>query len=212
MVRTGLKMLIESWSGVQVVGEVGTPAEAVQAVEVDEPDILLLDLDFTGDLGGLEHLQKLGSEGGETRIIVLTDMMDSEAHLRAVRMGAMGVVCKKKSPDDLRKAIEKVHSGEAWLDRSLTASVIAEISRKPKPDPEVERIATLTERERQVAALVCEGLANGAIGDRLFITETTVRHHLTSIFSKLEVSNRFELAIFLYRHKFADTPKPVSRS
>ncbi len=212
MIRTALKMLIQSWSGVQVVGEVGTPAEAIKAVETERPDILLLDLDFTGDLGGLEYLQKLGSAGAETRIIVLTDMMDSEAHLRAVRLGAMGVVCKKKSPEDLHKAIEKVYSGEAWLDRSLTASVIAEISRKPKVDPEVERIATLTERERQVSTLVCEGLANGAIGERLFISETTVRHHLTSIFSKLEVSNRFELAIFLYRHKFANTPKAVART
>ena len=102
MVRAGLKMLIESWPGTQVVGEVGTPAEAVKAIENEQPDILLLDLDLTGDLGGLELLQKLNPAGGEARIIVLTDRVDSDAHVRAVRLGAMGVVCKKKSPEDLQ--------------------------------------------------------------------------------------------------------------
>ncbi len=211
MIRAGLKLLIESWPETQVVGDIETPAEAVDALEKKRPDILLLDLDLTGDLSGLEFLQKLSSSRGDARIIVLTDLLDSDVHVRAVQLGAMGVVCKKKNPADLRKAIEKVYSGEAWLDRSLTASVIAEISRKPKANPEVERIATLTERERQVATLVCEGLSNGAIGSRLFISETTVRHHLTSIYGKLEVSNRFELAIFLYRHKFASAPTSVTR-
>jgi two-component system nitrate/nitrite response regulator NarL len=118
----------------------------------------------------------------------------------------MGLVLKEKAPDELFKAIEKVYAGEVWLDRSLTALVLSKIVRSngtKKIEPETDKIALLTEREREVVTLVSEGLGNKGIAERLFISPTTVRHHLTSIFRKIEVSNRFELIILLHQQKLA---------
>ena len=198
-------MLIESREGLKVVGEAGTRGEAVLMANRERPDIILLDLDMGGGGRALELLSELLAASNKTRIVVLTGMRDPEIHQRAVRSGAMGLVLKEMAPEELLKAIEKVHAGEAWLDRSLTASVISRFSRPGRSsqprDSEGGRLASLTEREREVLGLVGEGLKNKQIADRLFISETTVRHHLTSIFGKLDVSSRFELIIFIYRHK-----------
>jgi len=205
VVRAGIRMLIESREGLKVVGEAGTRGEAVLMANRERPDIILLDLDMGGGGRALELLSELLAASNKTRIVVLTGMRDPEIHQRAVRSGAMGLVLKEMAPEELLKAIEKVHAGEAWLDRSLTASVISRFSRPGRSsqprDSEGGRLASLTEREREVLGLVGEGLKNKQIADRLFISETTVRHHLTSIFGKLDVSSRFELIIFIYRHK-----------
>jgi two-component system, NarL family, nitrate/nitrite response regulator NarL len=204
VVRAGLRMLIESWPGMQMIGEAGDSAGALTITAREKPDIILLDLDLGQGNSGLDILPELLSSVGQGRIIILTGVRDSEVHHHAVRLGAMGLVLKEKAAEDLRKAIEKVHDGEVWFDRSLTASIFARMSRAneaKKSDMEASKIASLTDREREVATLVGEGLKNKEIGERLFISETTVRHHLSSVFSKLDVSNRFELIIFLYRHK-----------
>ena len=123
-----------------------------------------------------------------------------------MHLGAVGVVLKEKAPEVLIKAIEKVHEGEIWLDRAMVANVFSAASRfrdTRKNDPGGSQDRTLTEREREVIALVGEGLRNKQIADRLFISEGTVRNHLTTIFSKLEVSDRFELLIYSYRHSLA---------
>ncbi len=125
-------------------------------------------------------------------------------HERVVRLGAVGLVHKNRATDELRRALEKVHAGEAWLDRTLTANVIVGIARAGglhKLDSEPERIASLTQRQSEIASLVCNGLKNREIAERLYISETTVRHHLTSIFNKLEVSSRFKLISLLYRNR-----------
>jgi DNA-binding NarL/FixJ family response regulator len=122
----------------------------------------------------------------------------------------MGIVAKDKAADVLINAIKVVRKGEAWLDPATTASMLGEMSRAPKPkplDPEAEKIATLTNREREVVTLIGEGIRNKEIADRLFISETTVRHHLTSIFDKLDVDDRVELLIYAYKHKLADPPR-----
>jgi len=119
------------------------------------------------------------------------------------------LVLKERSTEILLKAIEKVHAGEVWLERSMIAAVLSEMTRKNerKPtNPEAANIATLTPREREVITLIGEGLRNKQIAQRLFISETTVRHHLTSIFSKLHVSERLELVIYAYRHGLAKIP------
>ena len=117
----------------------------------------------------------------------------------------MGIVSKGQAADELLKAINKVHAGEVWLNRSLTANLITSIARNDEQtkrmQAEAAELETLTYREREVATLAGEGLKSKEIGARLFISEITVRHHLTSIFSKLDVSNRLGLILFLYRHK-----------
>jgi two-component system nitrate/nitrite response regulator NarL len=209
VVRAGLRMLIESWPGLKVVAEAASKSDALAIVSAQKPDIILIDLDSSHEGSGMEFLSELRSIADEGNLIVLTSMRDSDVRLRAVRHGASGVVLKEKAAEELRKAIEKVHQGEIWLDRALTADVLSELwktNNGKKPPSEADKFATLTPREQEVAKLVSEGISNEEIGSRLFISQTTVRHHLTSIFSKLEVSNRFELLIFLYRHKLVKPP------
>ena len=208
IVRAGLRMLIEAHPGMVVVGEAGNRDEALAAAAQEQPDIILLDLDLAGE-SGLSFLGEILNHVHEARLLILTGVCDVEMHRHAVRLGAVGLVLKEKAAEVLIKAIEKVHNGEVWLDRSLTASVLTEMSQANKPkkaDPEAAKIAALTEREREIIALVCEGLKNKQIAERLFISEATVRNHLTSVLSKLKLSDRFELALFSYRHGLGQPP------
>ena len=201
-------MLIENHRGMVVVGEAGTRVDALAIATREKPQIILLDLDM-GKESGLDFLRELLSTAAGARVVMLTGVRDPEAHRRAVHLGAMGLVLKDKAAEVLIKAIEKVHAGEVWLDRSLTASVLFEMSQADqtrRADPEAEKIKSLTSREREIVGLVCEGLKNKQIGDRLFISEATVRNHLTSILSKLELSDRFELALYSYRQRLAKPP------
>jgi two-component system nitrate/nitrite response regulator NarL len=213
-VRSLLRILIESQLGLKVIGEAGNRADALAIAARKQPDIILLDLDLGRD-SGLDFLPELFTAAKDARVLVLTGVRDPGAHARAVRLGAMGLVMKEEAAEVVIKAIEKVHAGEVWLDRSTAAKVLTEITRAPEAkksdppteakesDPEVVKIATLTEREREVIALIGEGLKNKQIATRLQISETTVRHHLTSVFGKLGVSDRLELVIYAYRNSLA---------
>lgn len=208
VVRAGLRMLLESQPGLSVVGEACDRAGAVPLASREQPDIVLLDLDL-GVESGLDLIPDLLAAASETRILILTGIRDAQVHRRAIRLGAMGLVEKETAGDELIKAIEKVKAGEVWLDRSTTASLLAEMSQAEmsrRNDVESGKIAMLSERERDVITLIGEGLSNKRIAERLFITETTVRHHLTSIFAKLGVSDRLALLIYAYRCRLAEPP------
>jgi len=208
-VRAGLRMLIESRPGLRVVAEVESCATAPGAVALEKPDIVLLGLSFCPQDKCLDLLPELLSAHRQSRIILLANARDVETLHRAMDLGAMGVVHWEKAPLELVKAIEKVHAGELWLDRSLTARIIVSRSRfnaNSNLYAETNKISSLTAREREVGALVGAGLRNKEVANRLFISETTVRHHLTSIFSKLDVANRLEFMVFLHQHNVA-TPQ-----
>jgi two-component system nitrate/nitrite response regulator NarL len=188
-----------------VVAEAGTRAEAVQAATRVQPDIMLLDLDMGGE-SGLSFLPDLFDAARKAKILVLTGVRDPEVHRRAVRAGARGVVFKEKAVDVLIKAIDKVHGGEIWLDRALSTSLLEELSRPSaalEDDPETARINTLSTREKEIIRVTALGLRNKEIAGQLFITDVTVRHHLTSIYGKLGVADRFELAVYAFRHGLA---------
>ncbi len=206
--RAGLRLLVESGPDMTVIGETASAAEAVRMASHEQPDIVLVDLD-NHDGAHLECLSSLFEATKASRVLVLMDGQDHELGQRAVRLGATGIVFKDKAPDVLITAIQKVHAGEAWLDRFTIASVLTEMSRgnhRNPGSPEAEGIATLTKREREVITLVAMGLRNKQIAERLFISDVTVRHHLTSVFGKLLVSDRFELMIYAYRHGLAEPP------
>jgi DNA-binding NarL/FixJ family response regulator len=207
VVRAGLRLLIESRPGLVVVGEAAYHADALALAAREQPDIILLDLDL-GTENGLDLLPRLLSIASQARVLILTGVRDVEGHRQALRQGAMGLVLKEQAPELLLKAIEKVYAGEVWLDRVMLASVLGEMALggATPANSVASRIATLTEREREVGVLVGEGLKNKQIGDRLSISETTVRHHLTSIFGKLGVESRLEMAIFVHRHGLTKGP------
>ena len=207
-VRAGLRLIVQSRTGMTIVGEAGNRDDALSLADSEHPDIILLDLDLGGD-SGMALIADLIAAACEARIIILTGLRDPEAHRQAVLLGAMGIVKKEKAAEVLITAIERVHAGEAWLDPSLMAGVLTEMTRSSrgrKTDPEKDKIAALTNREREVIALVGEGIKSKEIAGRLFISETTVRHHLTSIFDKLGVADRVELLIYAYRHGLASPP------
>lgn len=201
VVRAGLRMLIESRPDMVVVGEAADCAKALEIATREHPDIILLDLDL-GAERGMDLLAALKTTAMDTRVLILTGVIRAEDHRQAISNGAMGLVLKEQAPEVLLKAIEKVHVGEVWIDRTMLASVLSDrASGRAKPiDAAATRIALLTDREREVSALVGQGLKNKQIAKHLSISETTVGHHLTSIFDKLGVENRLELIIFTHRH------------
>jgi DNA-binding NarL/FixJ family response regulator len=210
--RFGIRTLIEKHVELRLVGDVSDGASALQIAEREQPDVILLDL-YLDDEDGFGLLPKLLNVASKAKVIILTASHDSEVHAEAIRCGASGVVLKTNPFEVLIKAIEAVMAGEVWLDQKTTAKLLGELSRSRRPqpaDPDVTKIAMLSPREREVIALVGEGLKNQQIADRLFISETTVRHHLTSIFDKLGVTDRVELIIFAYNHGLATMPRKSS--
>lgn len=209
LVRAGLRTLIEQQRTLHVVGEAETSAAALDLVAREQPDVIVLDLDLGGE-SGVELIPELRAVTSHARILVLTGLVHAEQHQQAIRLGAVGLVQKVQAFDVLIHAIKRVAAGEAWLDPGLVASVLIDMSRAPgetQINSEATKIASLTDREREVIALICEGLQNRSVGERLSITETTVRHHLTSIFAKLGVDNRLELVIYAYRNGLAQLPR-----
>jgi two-component system nitrate/nitrite response regulator NarL len=205
VVRAGLRMLIDQNPAMKVIGVAGNGAEALALAASEQPNMIILDI-LLGDEDGLTLLPELREAATDARVLVLTGLRSSESQRRAIVAGAMGVVLKEHAAEVLLKAIIKVHQGEVWLDRSMMGSVLDEMTQAPEIDPEKARIASLTDRECQVIALIAEGLKNKQIGERLFISETTVTHHLSSIFSKLGVSDRLELIIYAFRNRLAQLP------
>jgi len=208
IVREGLRMLIENHPGTKVVAMATTRSEALEIIAHEPCDLIILDLEF-GGYSALSFIPQLREAAKTARVLVLTGSRDSETHEKAAQLGAMGVVLKEDAEDRLIKAIEKVYSGEAWLDRITLGNLLWKMSNQDKDsvDPRAKQISTLTDRERQVIALIAEGLKNRQIAERLFISPTTVTHHLSSIYSKLGVSDRLELVIYAFANKLAKMPE-----
>jgi two-component system, NarL family, nitrate/nitrite response regulator NarL len=208
LVRAGFRSLLESERAMVVVGEAGTAAEALVLVAQTKPEIILFESNL-GDHQGLDLIARLIEASSGARLILLTDETDSAIHQQAVRFGAMGVILKTQPGDILFVAIHKVNAGEAWLGRTLVANVLAKLVQErqvDEDDPDAARIASLSDREIEVVDLIGEGMKNKEIAAKLSISESTVRHHLTSIFGKLDVSDRLELIIYAYQHKLAKLP------
>jgi DNA-binding NarL/FixJ family response regulator len=206
VIRAGLRMLLEQDQSMSVVAMVGTRAEALRFAASEQPDIIILDL-LLGDDDGLAFLPELCETSPESRVLVLTGVQNPDSYRGAIRRGAMGIVLKEHAAEVLLKAIKKVSEGQVWIDRSMMGEMIQEFSKSSSADPEQAKIAALTDREREVIMLVGEGLKNKSIANRLFISETTVTHHLSSVFSKLDVSDRLELTIYAFRHGLAKIPQ-----
>jgi two-component system nitrate/nitrite response regulator NarL len=224
VVRAALRMLIEKQPGMVVVGEAGSTKDAIAIAGREQPEIIVLDL-CLGEERGLDLIPELIAVSEESKIIVLTGVQDPEEHHAAMRQGAMGVVNKEMPADMLLKAIERVNAGELWLNRHMTARLVTGMRRDlDAPKHGAEAPTQLTNREHEIISLVAEGLKNKQIADRLCISEATVRHHLTSILKKLDVSDRLELLIYAYQNnlvsikrgngssKMASLPQALGRS
>lgn len=201
IVREGLRMVIENDDEINVVGESENISNALTLIQDEKPDVILLDLDL-GTESSLDHIQKILDLSENSRILILTGVTDENQHRRAMQNGANGIVLKNHAGNTLLKAIKKIHQGEAWVDRTLTAKLLSDANhRSVQYNQEQIKIASLTNREREIIKLIAEGLVNKEIAARLFIGDKTIRNSLTVIYSKLEVSNRLELAIYASKNK-----------
>lgn len=206
VVLAGLKQMLGD-ANLIVTHEASTVDDAVSVMSNAYPDVAIVDPD-SNDVT-LHAVTQL-NEAGLNRVLVFTTVTDPKVHRLAFELGALGVVLKDQPADTLIRAVRKIHAGEAWLERVQTANLLNAIRRRR--DPEEAKIESLTKREREVIKMVTLGLNGAAIGERLFISEATVRNHLTSILSKLELANRFELAVYAFRHRLVDLQgsEPVS--
>ena len=231
IVREGLSLLVNHQPGFRVVGAASTTKDALAIAEREQPDVALLDIKL-GNEDGIDCLSQMQTVSPKTRSLILTGLSDVEIHYAAVSQGAMGIVRKIEGPDILMNAIRKVLAGEVWLSGELMTRVVKDFRQAranaatgandaitgaapalewrlpvPRRDAYEEvKIARLTDREREVIELIGQGMRNQQIADKLCISVITVRHHLTSIFSKLELGDRFELAIYAFRHGLAKPP------
>ena len=202
LMRTGIRLIIESHPEMKVVGEAGNSDEAFELIDSSQPNIMLLSLDSEGIIG-LELIQKLLSDTINLRIILLAQGNEAPTILSAVKAGVLGIVLKNQAQEVLIKAIEKVHAGEIWIERSMITDLLSGFVHNKQAiaqDPETRRIGLLSAREIKVIQLLGKGLRNKQIAEQLCLSETTVRHYLTSIYNKLDVKDRLELLVYANRH------------
>jgi DNA-binding NarL/FixJ family response regulator len=208
LIRAGIRLLIENQQGMKVVGEAGDLSEGLEIVADLKPNIILLELNLVRQ-PKLDIIPSIINATKQARLILITDTGDAQVPYQAVEDGVMGVVFKTQEPETLIKAIEKVNAGEVWLERSMIANVLSRLSRDQyltKMNSEMESITQLSEREKVLIRLIGQGFKNKKIAVQLSISETTVRHQLTSIYRKLGVSDRLELLV--YAHRFGLVKKP----
>ncbi|MCL4524508.1 MAG: response regulator transcription factor [Acidobacteria bacterium] len=200
--RDGLRKLLDAEDDITIVGEAATGTQCIQLLGKLRPDILLLDLRMP-DKDGLAVLEEVNFDSLPTRVIVLTATEDDREVVRAVRMGARGIVLKDSATDLLIKSIRTVYSGEIWLDKKKTSDVIEAFKKSAESGPRRDK-PLLSDREKEIVGLVAQGFRNREIGEKLFISEQTVKNHLHNIFDKLGVSDRLELALYSLHHKVID--------
>lgn len=202
VVRLGLKSLLEHRENFEVVGEAASAREAVEQVARQRPDIVLMDIRLPGP-SGIEACEEITTQYPNTRVIMLTSYAEDEMLFSAIRAGASGYVLKQIAGEDLIKAIEAVGKGEALLDPAVTQRVFQEVRRAVKEE-EASAFANLSQQERHVLMLVSEGKTNREIAKALFLGEGTVRNYVSSILSKLGVSNRAEAAAYAVEHNLKE--------
>ena len=201
----GLTRLIESERPrMDVVGTATTSDEALTQIGLLQPDVILLDI----DLGGTSTIQVIPGllANAGSKILIFTGSRDQKMLDLAIRSGARGVLCKDASAEHVIKAIEKIAAGEIWLDRQTLGRVFSEFVAPRVPPPQnsaLSKYSTLTAKEQKVVADVVKGsgASNAVLAERLFISEHTLRNHLTSVYHKLGVSNRLELYVYAVKNE-----------
>ncbi len=208
LVSAGIRRILEDHQGMKVIGETSDFKVGIQIIADLKPDIILLEFNPIRPTD-LVFIPKITGAFKQARLILITDDQDHHVLLQAVEYGVMGIVLKTQKPETLIKAIMKVSAGEVWLERSMIAHALSRLSSNhdlTKTNSEKTNINQLSKREKEVIILIGEGFKNKEIAAQLNISEATVRHHLTSIFSKTQVSDRLELLVYAHRVGLIEKP------
>jgi DNA-binding NarL/FixJ family response regulator len=197
MVRAGLRMLLAEEPDIEVVAEAGNGLEAIAQAARYHPDVVLMDIRMP-ELDGLEATRRILAADERARVLILTTFNLDDYVYEALRAGASGFVLKDEPPEQLIAAVRTIAAGDALLSPSVTRSVIAQFTRggRQLPPPAME---TLTPREKDVFRLIAAGLSNAEIGRELFISDTTVKTHVTRLLQKLEVRDRAQAIVMAYQ-------------
>jgi NarL family two-component system response regulator LiaR len=207
IVREGLRTLLATEPQLQLVGEAADGVEAVAQVRAQRPDVALLDL-VMPRMGGVEAIEAIHRDVPDTRVLVFSNYADDDNVFSAIRAGAAGYVLKDASPDELLSAIRQVAQGAAALHPSVARKVLEELSRTPAELEPALTDEALTEREVEVLRLVARGYSNQEIADQLWVTERTIRAHVSAILHKLQLANRTQAALYALREGLADLEGP----
>lgn len=211
LIREGLSKVLSLEGDIQVIGEAANGDEAVEKVRQLRPDVVLMDLNMPG-MGGAEAIRRIKQDNPDVRVLVLTVHDDDQNLLDAVHAGARGYVLKDVGTDELVQAIRLVHQGEYFIEADLLKRLLDELirfsstpgpQRAPRPleqpDPQLDQ---LTSRELEILDFVAAGHTNKAIAEKLFISEKTVKNHISSILKKLGLTGRTQAAIYALRNRW----------
>ena len=202
MVRAGFRMLLGGEPDIDVVAEASNGREAVDKAARFKPNVVLMDIRMP-ELDGLQATREILAANPAARILILTTFDLDEYIYEALRAGASGFVLKDDPPEQLIAAIRTVAAGDALLSPSITHSVISQFARLPQPAPPKE-LEELTSRELEVFRLIARGLSNAEIGEQLFISDTTVKTHVTHVFQKLNLRDRVQAVVLAYQAGVVD--------
>jgi DNA-binding NarL/FixJ family response regulator len=202
MVRAGFRMLLTGEEDIEVVAEAGNGLEAVDKASRFRPTVVLMDIRMP-ELDGIEATRRILAADGSARILILTTFDLDEYVYQALSAGASGFVLKDDPPEQLIVAIRTVAAGEALLSPAVTKRVIKQFTRIPRPTPPKE-FDELSPRERELFRLIARGLSNGEIADELYISETTVKTHVTHILQKLHLRDRVQAVVLAYQADLFD--------
>lgn len=201
VVRSGLRMLLETEGGIEIVAEAGSASEAIQAIQQTRPDVVLMDIGLP-DMSGIEATRQIKQQFPQVQVVALTIYEDEEYFFRMLEAGASGYVPKRAAPEELVLAIETAARGEVYLYPSmaklLVQDYLAQQAHRPKESPS-ENGEPLTPREQEILALLAEGATNEQIAERLVISPKTVARHRENIMEKLNLHSRAELVRYAIR-------------
>jgi len=195
VVRQGLRALLESRDGIDVVGEAGTAAEGVRRVGFDTPDVVVMDVRLP-DGSGVDACRDIRSRFPDTQVLMLTSYADEEALVAAILAGAAGYVLKRIDGDELIRSVEKVAAGESLLDPEMTERLFARIRGGEENDPLLSR---LSPQEQRILEMIAEGKTNREIAEELYLAEKTVKNYVSNLLRKLEMKRRSEAAAYAAR-------------
>jgi DNA-binding NarL/FixJ family response regulator len=199
LMRAGLRAVLSSDEGIEVVGEAGDGRAAIDSARRLEPDVVLMDVRMP-EMDGVSATREVLRAVPESRVVIVTTFEEDDYVFGGLAAGASGFLLKRTGPEELIAAIHTVAGGEALLSPSVTRRVIERMAREPGVKPKEERLEELTEREREVLELIAAGLTNAEIAERLVIEESTVKTHVKRVLMKLDVRDRVQAVIFAYEN------------